>query len=403
MSRLTPEEALSRLQPQGLRKAKGKVTTTFSHTLNDSLYVFKQGKGGLILPADDICIPLLGEFETMTDTMPPAMELWMQSCSDEITEADFDNLLTKKKVTSIKKAASTTTKSMRKDVDALVKYNWGQTKPFNQNLKMGDNGTLCVTGCTATAIAEIMAYWASIGYHRGCKATPKYTTATKKYAVDSLPALTVFDYKNFTTGKPTTTKTKAAVAQLMEYIGKACKSDYESGGTGAYTATAVTALKNLLRMGNDIKLIKALNNYDAWEEKVYNEIANGRPVLLGGYNNKKSGGHAFVCDGYRTSDDKYHYNWGWNGSYNGWYAMTALTPNSHNYSYYKDAVIGILPAYKLGDADGNGIINVSDVVAVLNDVVAGKSTKQTDINSSGKTTKADADILIDEILNGGVL
>ena len=338
---------------------------------------------------------MLGEYETMSDTMPPCMEDWLKACSDEIVDAP---------VAEETKAMRKATKALKRiDVDTLVPYKWGQGKPYNQNLKMGDEGTLCLTGCTCTAMAEIMAYWGAKGYHRGCKATAAYTTDTKKYKVAALPALTVFDYKNFTLTKPTTKAAKNAIAEIMEHVGKAIKSDYEADGTGAYDSRALSVFKNTVRMGDNVQLIKAASNFDTWEGKVYNEIANGRPVFMCGCNKNNKGGHAFVCDGYRVVDDKYHFNWGWDGSYNGWYGITALKPGSRDYSYYKVAIINILPAYKLGDADMNGVINVTDVVTVINDIAQGKSTKQTDINSSGKTTKDDANILIDEILKGGVL
>ena len=79
----------------------------------------------------------------------------------------------------------------------------------------------------------------------------------------------------------------------------------------------------------------------AWIELLKTELDNNRPILYRGHSNS-SGGHAFVCDGY-DSNDKFHFNWGWSGSANGFFSLTALTPSSHNFSEFQAAIIGIQP------------------------------------------------------------
>ena len=91
-------------------------------------------------------------------------------------------------------------------------------------------------------------------------------------------------------------------------------------------------------------------NYDEWEEMVYKEIASGNPVILGGsYYSSGWGGHGFVCDGYQASTGYYHINWGWNGSSDGYFALTALNSSgstgtgSGSFNICLMAVIGIQP------------------------------------------------------------
>ncbi|MGN0213236.1 MAG: C10 family peptidase [Muribaculaceae bacterium] len=62
-----------------------------------------------------------------------------------------------------------------------------------------------------------------------------------------------------------------------------------------------------------------------WNDLVYNEVANGRPVLYAGYNT--GSGHAFVCDGY-SSDNFFHINWGWGGLSDGYFKLSALNPSA---------------------------------------------------------------------------
>ena len=116
------------------------------------------------------------------------------------------------------------------------------------------------------------------------------------------------------------------------------------------------------------------------------------------------GRHCFVCDGYDADSGKYHVNWGFNGLYDDYYPLNAMVlPDKTNYNGSKMAVVNIKPLYKLGDANMDGVINIGDIMMVINAVDKGKVTKQTDINSDGKVTKEDADIIVDHIAKGNVL
>ena len=281
----------------------------------------------------------------------------------------------------------------RVSVKPLIECQWGQGSPYNGKLKVGSKTML--VGCTALAIAQIMYYWmVQMGYHRGCKATPKYTTDTNKYAVEPLPPIMVFDWKSLVT-KPKTTEQKAAVATLCEYIGKALKSDYGRTNTSASRTAVENVLNYYLRMGECKHYYQSTTGKAKFEELIYDDLAHGRPVFL---SSTSCGGHAFVIDGYL--DGEYHVNWGWNGDKDGYYPISALKPGTLNYSGSLMSVGNIQPQYKLGDANGDGKIDISDVVTVINAANTGKTTKQTDINSDGKTTKEDAKIIEDYLLTG---
>lgn len=60
---------------------------------------------------------------------------------------------------------------------------------------------------------------------------------------------------------------------------------------------------------------------DEWEDLIYNEVAQGRPVLYAG--TADIGGHAFVCDGY-DGQGRFHINWGWNGVANSYFSLSVL-------------------------------------------------------------------------------
>ena len=188
----------------------------------------------------------------------------------------------------------------------------------------------------------------------------------------------MFDWASMTDGKPTTTKGKNAVAVLMEYVGRTVKADYGYNATSAPMANVAPALKNYFGMG-DARRLQNLSNA-ALKEAIIAELKRGNPVIMCGSGNNEC--HCFICDGYRSSDDMFHMNWGWDGDGNGWFKLTALTPTTHNFSSSKNAIVGLTPTI-WGDVNGDGKINISDVTGIIN-AANGEYDRAADINSDGK-------------------
>lgn len=64
-----------------------------------------------------------------------------------------------------------------------------------------------------------------------------------------------------------------------------------------------------------------LSTNEEWENLIYNDLAAGMPVFYAGKTDDGSG-HSFVCDGYK--DGLYHINWGWGGTFNGYFSITGV-------------------------------------------------------------------------------
>ena len=392
MAHITPQEALARLQPQGMRKAKGcGPTLSLAAEIGDAapLYVFGDGDGKAIVTTSDSDLPaIIGVCEDadFSQPLPPSLVDWLGEYEREVEwwqNAEHEDL------------GATGAAEERTSTPAMLKTAWGQGTPYNGNLTF--NGKKSLVGCNAVAIGQIMYEWWKRGYSRGCTATPEYTTSTNQYKVAALPPITAFDFKNMTNGKPTASTSKKAVATLLEYVGKALQSDYAPDGTLAYPRKSATVLRTMLRMG-DTSIVYASSGAVKFEKRIYEEITAKRPVLMAGW---KAGGagHTFICDGYDTAADKYHFNWGWGGSCNGWFAMSALNPSSaRQYNSNKEAIVGIEPKYKLGDVNGDGTVDVVDAMQVMQDALHNGYNERSDINSDGEVTVTDAMTLIDVIL-----
>ena len=78
-----------------------------------------------------------------------------------------------------------------------------------------------------------------------------------------------------------------------------------------------------------------------WLRIIHDELQEGRPVLA--YGKSSMGGHAFIFDG---MDDAgfIHVNWGWGGLYDGYFALSSLSPDSEsNYSNRASAIFNLCP------------------------------------------------------------
>lgn len=348
-----------------VRRVKGTVPRlTLAHTINlpasqtkdAALFIFNiDDNGGFVIAsADDNAKPVLGYSDKggfTTDNLPPNFKELLDSYVEQIAWARSNNITFAKKAKA--KAGNT---NGRKDIWSLIATCWNQNYPFN--LQCNFNGNQCVTGCVATAMAQLVNYWATIGkdgkkFRGGCTSLIGYLN--NDFTVPPLEAVSSFDWDNMRNnyyysfeGDSEPDDSEKAVAQLMRYCGQSAFMDYGVSNSGAWEEDAANALFSNFHYFCDMKYIKNEDmTNDEWDALIYHELENGRPVLMGGV------GHAFLCDGYDSEWNQFHFNWGWSGSCDGFYAMDALLLGNEivddeviiewDFSHDKTAVININP------------------------------------------------------------
>ena len=298
-------------------------------------YVFNFKSGGfVIVSADDAVNPILaysynGKLKEGKNN--PNLDYWLHNYSKEIKyiiDKKYDNSETLKKWNNIlNKRFSTKTES--KSVDPLLTTTWSQGESYDDYCPEGTP-----TGCVATAMAQIMNYYefpaTGVSWH--AYNHPTYGMQNAFFSK------TNYDWANMpdTSGSP-------AVALLMYHCGVSVDMNYAPDGSGAQSSDVPYALANYFKYSQSINYVEESNYTDStWKNLLENELDNSRPIYYSAQDTSVGAGHAFVCDGY-DANDYFHFNWGWGGSANGYYAIGDLNPG-YNFNSDNDAVIGIKPS-----------------------------------------------------------
>lgn len=230
------------------------------------------------------------------------------------------------------------------DVSPMLTTAWGQGSPYNDDVPEG-----LASGCVATAMAQIMKYYQ---YPSTGQGSFSYITQTRKLRLYYDFANTNFAWTEmadrYSQHAFLDNVARKAVANLMKACGVAVGMDYGCDGeqSGAYEIDIAYALINFFAYNKSVALYERdFFSSDEWYAKIIEELENGRPVLYCGVDARpqQEGGHAFVIDGCRKSDGKFHVNWGWDGAYDGYYELDALESAQGRFSTHQCMIVRFCP------------------------------------------------------------
>ena len=222
------------------------------------------------------------------------------------------------------------------EVAPFIKSTWEQGEPYN-NL-CPDNS---LSGCVATAMSQVMNYYE---YPMKGNGRFSYISATNSYSCSFDFGNTTFDWenvKNHYSSKFSDSKdSRDAIANLTYACGVSVAMDYDQEGSGAYMVDVPYALINFFNYNKNITIkMRDYHSAEEWYAVLCNELLAKRPVIYGGVDSNY-GGHAFIIDGCLTNG-KFHLNWGWGGSYDGYYELEALDPSMYKFRTGQDMVINV--------------------------------------------------------------
>ena len=347
-ARLKVTEFLSVRKGIQVRAADGSGTGLSLTLTGDSrhggffVYNVGQNDGFVIVSASDRTDEILGYSDTGafdSNDMPDNLRAWLDDYRHQIEYMERNSITGRQQRLAAPKAS----------VPELMKSCWGQDAPFNNRCPQYKEDR-AVTGCVVTAMAQLMYYHK---FPNSAPPLPGYKSSTASFGDIDMPDLpaTTFDwskmYDSYKSGED-----GAEVAKLMLYCGTAVQVNYGKSGSDAWSGDVTSKLAEYFGYDGGARFIsRSSYYYDEWAQLIYDELAASRPVLLSGQS--IGGGHAFICDGYDSSTDMYHINWGWDGNSNAFFRLSLLSPteqgvggsNSNDgFNLYLHAGIGIRPA-----------------------------------------------------------
>ena len=336
-------------------RAPGRTTATEQQPL----YVFNTdgNQGFVIVSGDDRAETILGYTEQGQydeETLPENFRWWLEMTAKEIEALSLQG--------DTQREAPARRVKTHRAITPLLVTEWNQGSATEEGYIYNTlcptiNGKHCITGCVATAGAQIMYY-----YQWPKKATsvvPGYTTEYSQADTSAdLPAVTFkwADMKPVYTSADKGTAAAEAVARLMLYCGYAANMWYGLGASSAATSTLARGMAEYFDYDPYTFRTVYRDTYsiEEWDELIYQELAASRPIVYSG--SSFTGGHAFICDGY-DGEGMYHFNWGWGGSYNGFFTLQATNPYSQGestregYVFQQYVTIGIQPNTGTGAPD----------------------------------------------------
>lgn len=354
------QKAMTKARKQG---SKGEITLS-----QESYYVFPNAnsKGFTIVSGDDRLPEIVGYSSQGSydeNNLPEGFVSFMEAYQNLYNKVNLGDAEALKNLAEIKawrnkkNASATSTSAV---APLLGNIEWDQTSPYNNMCPRYDSVHVAATGCVATAMAQVMAYYK---YLKQLKADiPGYVNRWNGIPME-IPTITreegIYDWDNmlpkYNKEANATQQQKDAVAKLMYHCGAAVQMNY-----GPESAAAVSATKLAKYFGYDADLMMDLNRstftLDKWMQIIDTELAAGRPVLYGGQ--ASDGGHQFICDG-KDGEGLYHINWGWSGNQNGFFDLSLLNPekggtgsgnSTEGYNRSCSITIGIAPDNGVVDA-----------------------------------------------------
>lgn len=342
----------------------------------ERFYIFDRGSnGGFVVVAGDDRLPQVlaygeaGNFSA--PNLPTNVQYWVDEMNRQIQYLQsHDGVLAHKPAQRVS------------EVQPLLTTRWDQSSPYNDMCPTYDSGNggmvHAVTGCVATAMAQIMNYyeWPDVGrgsHSYWCRVNGGVRT---QLSADFSQSVYRWDLMLDTYYANSDPESCEAVAKLMSDVGISVDMGYGSS-SGAQETDALNALKEYFKYTNKAYMLhRDYYGAEQWDQIMFDEITAQRPVLYCGFSEGVSGyeGHAFVLDGFDT-DGYFHVNWGWGGSYDGYFLVSVLAPMSGtDFKMGQDGIFGLVPDYR-GDEIEDVRYMSSQLIPMTSTVALGDTAK----------------------------
>lgn len=315
-----------------------------------AFYVFtNKGKGFVIVSADDRMRPILGysgDNVFNSNNINPNLNAFLcnyLSTYEYVVDNDMERSEdAKKDWDCLKTSGKLSFNKTNSFVKPLVTTTWNQSDLYNSMCPedpAGFGGHV-KSGCVANAMAQIMNYWEWPQVGEGSYSFQSdygvldVDFGNTNYCYELMPQF--LDYTSFQSEID-------AVALLQYHAGVSVDMMYGPNASGAYSYYVPLAMLYCFRYNCDL-YTTYLDNLDGgiveWENLLRESLDRGEPLYYAAFGS--DGAHAFVCSGY-DDNNLFHFNWGWQGFDNGYYAIDNFYLTYHDFPYGHEAIFNLRP------------------------------------------------------------
>ena len=329
-----------------------KNVTSTEYKGSNVLYTFTFKEGGFVIVAgDDQAYPILGyDTESKADMkdMPVQMNDWIDQYSKEINQIRIEKFTDKEAEQEWKNILNNDFSAYETDkwqYGPFIYAKWNQGSSWNELCPYDSDGpgNHAYAGCVAVAMAQVMKKWNH----------PSYGNGSHGYYCD-YGWLSANFYYNYYFYNMSNYSANYYSRRLLLHCGIAVNMDYGPDGSGASMSRVDDAFEDYFRYSTSAKYRqKIYHTSGGWNSLIMTEMYNSRPLVYRGTSSFWSGGHAFNLDGAKTND-YFHFNFGWGGSWNGWFKLSSIKPGGSDLTKYQAGIFEIKPLSKGEEKSGNG-------------------------------------------------
>ena len=329
---------------QSNQKSGCQLAHVVTEGIDTLLYVFNSESSYVVISGDKRVPPVLAFSEHQlyndADVIPP-VQMWLdnyaqqllalkqQSAAPEAENSAWQNL-------------SHSAKTFRDgpSVSPLMKSHWGQGTFYNYYCPRDYSGEnyRVVTGCVATAMAQLIYY-----YRFPETGIGTYSYLDSTYGVQSADyGNTIYDYSAMC-DEPTSIN--PAISTLMYHCGVGVDMVYGPDGSGMYNHSAARVLRTFFKFSPETEYVFRDSIDLDWDSLIVTHLHRNMPLYYAGWSEPNINGHAFICDGYKMVDSNYyyHFNFGWDGSSDNYFYTNALNLSGTHFNLAQELIVNAYP------------------------------------------------------------
>ena len=314
-------------------------------------YVFNADNGFVIIAGNKKSIPVLAFSDASSydkNAVIAPVKMWLDYYQRQISELSkaTDFLVEEKVIRAWEELQNPPKihKNTTSPMAPLLTSKWGQGKNYNYYCPQDDsaknNNYRAVTGCVATAMAQIMYYFRFPEQGVG-----SYTYQHDKYGTISADfSEATYDYSGMT-DKPNTINWQTSL--LMYHCGVSVDMLYGAQSSGMYNHKAAYSMKTYFGYSPETQYVFRDSTTLDWDSLIVSHLDRKIPLYYAGWSVPHTDGHAFVCDAYQIDSSStnyyYHFNFGWNGHTDGYFYINPLLPDGNNFDLAQELIINAYP------------------------------------------------------------